>query len=271
MVPSLTAVDDDGVPVHARPALRRRARAPGEEVGPARAGRARAVPALAGARAARRARLLDGAGRREPRALGRARSSRSTVAATAGAAVRLERRVGRRRCSPTCGARVEQMPVIGSPGPGARRGASGAPNCVLEGGSIDAIAEQLVAGADDVGDVLVILGTTLIVWAVMPEAGRRPELLRDAAHRAAASSSSAVRATRAACSSTGRPRCSATAPEPVDPGARPDLGAVPARRTRAAPGSRPARRSSSISTSRTDRGRDPPRRVRSDRVRRRAA
>jgi xylulokinase len=31
------------------------------------------------------------------------------------------------------------------------------------------MAEQLVAGADDVGDVLVILGTTLIVWCVVPD------------------------------------------------------------------------------------------------------
>jgi len=36
-------------------------------------------------------------------------------------------------------------------------------------GTVDALAEQLVAGADDDGDVLVILGTTLIVWAVVPE------------------------------------------------------------------------------------------------------
>nr|MBA2325308.1 xylulose kinase [Actinomycetota bacterium] len=36
----------------------------------------------------------------------------------------------------------------------------------LAPGCIDAFAEQLVAGADEVGDVLVILGTTLIVWVV---------------------------------------------------------------------------------------------------------
>ncbi len=39
----------------------------------------------------------------------------------------------------------------------------------LGGGTIDALGEQLVAGADQVGDVLVILGATLIVWAVVPE------------------------------------------------------------------------------------------------------
>ena len=36
-------------------------------------------------------------------------------------------------------------------------------------GTVDALAEQLVAGADDDGDVLVILGTTLITWGVIPE------------------------------------------------------------------------------------------------------
>src|SRR5439155_24887944 len=36
-------------------------------------------------------------------------------------------------------------------------------------GTIDAYGEQLVAGAVDDGDVLVILGSTLIVWLVVPE------------------------------------------------------------------------------------------------------
>jgi xylulokinase len=39
---------------------------------------------------------------------------------------------------------------------------------VLGGGTVDAYGEQLVAGADHDGDVLVILGATLIVWAVTP-------------------------------------------------------------------------------------------------------
>jgi len=37
----------------------------------------------------------------------------------------------------------------------------------LGGGTIDAMGEQIVAGADEPGDVLVICGTTLITWAVM--------------------------------------------------------------------------------------------------------
>ncbi len=67
------------------------------------------------------------------------------------------------------GARVDQMPGIGAPGEALGQ-VIGRDNCVLEGGSVDAFAEQLVAGANDVGDVLVILGTTLIVWAIVPEA-----------------------------------------------------------------------------------------------------
>ncbi len=72
-----------------------------------------------------------------------------------------------------CGARNEQMPVIGPPG-AALGEVIGRDNCVLEGGSVDAFAEQLVAGASAVGDVLVILGTTLIVWTVVPEAVEVP-------------------------------------------------------------------------------------------------
>src|SRR5436190_11140371 len=67
-----------------------------------------------------------------------------------------------------CGARIDQMPVINPPGQ-ALGDVQGRKNCVLEGGSVDAFAEQLVAGAGEVGDVLVILGTTLIVWTVVPE------------------------------------------------------------------------------------------------------
>jgi xylulokinase len=73
----------------------------------------------------------------------------------------------------SCGARPDQMPVIGPPGT-ALGEVIGRPGCVLEGGSVDAFGEQLVAGANDVGDVLVILGTTLIVWTVVPEAVEVP-------------------------------------------------------------------------------------------------
>ena len=37
------------------------------------------------------------------------------------------------------------------------------------GGSIDAFCEQIVAGANQPGDVLAIFGATLIVWVVTDE------------------------------------------------------------------------------------------------------
>lgn len=67
-----------------------------------------------------------------------------------------------------CGARAEQMPEIGISGQPLAE-VLGHRGCVLEGGTIDAMGEQLVAGADDEGDVLVICGTTLIVWSVCDE------------------------------------------------------------------------------------------------------
>jgi xylulokinase len=42
-------------------------------------------------------------------------------------------------------------------------------DALLAAGTVDALGEQVVAGADADGDVLVILGTTLIVWAVTDE------------------------------------------------------------------------------------------------------
>lgn len=60
--------------------------------------------------------------------------------------------------------RVEQFPRLVPTGFEAQRvGGDGPP---LASGCIDALAEQLVAGADEDGDVLLLLGTTLIVWAV---------------------------------------------------------------------------------------------------------
>ena len=63
---------------------------------------------------------------------------------------------------------VARLPriVVGTEPVGRVHDAGGAP---LGGGTIDALAEQFVAGADSDGDVLVILGSTLIVWAVLPE------------------------------------------------------------------------------------------------------
>lgn len=60
---------------------------------------------------------------------------------------------------------ISRLPriVAGAESVGTVPAAGGAP---LGGGTIDAFAEQIVAGADQPGDVLVILGATLIVWAV---------------------------------------------------------------------------------------------------------
>jgi xylulokinase len=66
----------------------------------------------------------------------------------------------------SAGASVTQLPdVVSGFDAVGRVGGDGPP---LAGGTIDALGEQLVAGADDDGDVLVILGTTLITWAVGP-------------------------------------------------------------------------------------------------------
>ncbi len=66
------------------------------------------------------------------------------------------------------GVALDQMPAL-SPSGSVAAEIPGRPGCVLEGGTIDAMGEQIVAGADNDGDVLVICGTTLIVWSVMPE------------------------------------------------------------------------------------------------------
>ncbi len=70
------------------------------------------------------------------------------------------------------GATEEQMPRVAAPGTAAGQ-AGGA---VLAVGAIDAVCEQMVSGANDIGDVLVLCGTTLIVWVTIPEARQVPGL-----------------------------------------------------------------------------------------------
>lgn len=62
------------------------------------------------------------------------------------------------------GVEPSQLPRVELPG--APFGRVTGTDAVLAAGGVDAMCEQLVAGADDVGDVLVVCGTTLIVWAV---------------------------------------------------------------------------------------------------------
>jgi xylulokinase len=57
---------------------------------------------------------------------------------------------------------------------GWKAGEVGGDGPALASGCIDAMAEQLVAGADRPGDVLVLLGTTLIVWVVTDRAAEVP-------------------------------------------------------------------------------------------------
>lgn len=63
------------------------------------------------------------------------------------------------------GVRPDQLPpVVPTKEPVGRRGTT-----AVGSGTVDAYAEQIVAGAHEAGDVLVICGTTLIVWAVVDE------------------------------------------------------------------------------------------------------
>jgi xylulokinase len=66
------------------------------------------------------------------------------------------------------GATVDRMPRVEAPG--AAVGRVRATGAVLAVGAIDALCEQMVAGTDNDGDVLVLCGTTLIVWVTIPEA-----------------------------------------------------------------------------------------------------
>ena len=74
--------------------------------------------------------------------------------------------------SPACaerGATAEQMPRVETIGTAVGQVQGSGP--VLGIGAIDAICEQILAGADREGDVLVMCGTTLIVWVVIGGVG----------------------------------------------------------------------------------------------------
>jgi xylulokinase len=67
------------------------------------------------------------------------------------------------------GVTPDQLPaiVVGSEPVGRVLDGLPAAGAVVGGGTIDALAEQAVAGADRAGDVLVLCGTTLITWGVL--------------------------------------------------------------------------------------------------------
>ncbi|MGH9016430.1 MAG: xylulokinase [Acidimicrobiales bacterium] len=65
------------------------------------------------------------------------------------------------------GVDAAQMPLIVNMG--ARAGTVTGTGAALAGGTVDAMCDQIVSGAEHAGDVLVICGATLIVWAVIDE------------------------------------------------------------------------------------------------------
>jgi len=67
----------------------------------------------------------------------------------------------------SCGVAESQMPLVVPMGEAA--GTLAGSDAVITGGTIDALCDQIVAGATEPGDVLVIFGATLIVWAVCEE------------------------------------------------------------------------------------------------------
>lgn len=73
-----------------------------------------------------------------------------------------------------CGVTVAHMPRVETFG--AAVGEVRATGSVLAVGAIDALCEELVAGADKEGDVLVLCGTTLIVWTTITGARQVPGL-----------------------------------------------------------------------------------------------
>jgi xylulokinase len=77
------------------------------------------------------------------------------------------------RCA-ECGATADRMPRVERTG--AAVGQLRDSDIVLAAGSVDALCEQLVAGADRDGDVVVLCGTTLIVWITIPEYREVPGL-----------------------------------------------------------------------------------------------
>lgn len=70
-------------------------------------------------------------------------------------------------CS-SCGARPDQLAEVELPAAAVGHVDGDPDAAVLTAGSVDVWCEQLVAGAAGLGDVHVICGTTLIVWAVGP-------------------------------------------------------------------------------------------------------
>jgi xylulokinase len=65
------------------------------------------------------------------------------------------------------GVDAAQLPLIVPMG--SRAGTVSGTDAALAGGTVDALCDQIVSGAENTGDVLVICGATLIVWAVVDD------------------------------------------------------------------------------------------------------
>ncbi len=164
MVPSLTAVDTDGRPI-----------TPGLLYGDVR-GR---VPAGGGAlpQQGETAEFLRWTAREAPDAAGywpAAAVANNTLSgagvvdfATAATAFPLFDGTGwsEQGCA-DCGATADRMPRVEAVG--TSLGSLHGSDTVLAVGTIDALCEHLVAGTGHDGEVLVLCGTTLIVWATIP-------------------------------------------------------------------------------------------------------
>ena len=239
MVPSLTAVDADGVP-----------RTPGLLYGDGR-GRSSASGAnpvesrellefLRWTRAEDpgRCRVLARDRGRQPRAVRRrgARHRRPRPPRSRSSTGRAGTRRSRRRSEIT----VDQLPrLVPTAWECGRIGGADGP--VLASGCIDALADQIVAGADNEGDVLVLLGTTLIVntvtashdpvpgYWVIPHTSRGKFLAGGPSNAGGLFVNWATAPLADVCRRAAR-----SAP-------RPGLGAVPARRAGADARSRPSR------------------------------
>ena len=65
------------------------------------------------------------------------------------------------------GVKLEQLPMVVPMGEAA--GTVAGTGATLAAGAVDALCDQIVSGAEDVGDVFVICGATLVAWIVVGE------------------------------------------------------------------------------------------------------